>query len=165
MDFLHTMVRVRSIDDSLRFYCQGLGLKELRRVDNQAGRFTLIFLATKSDIRRANLTGEEAGFVAGLPLLELTHNWPPAGGGESAGLGAEIYTGRRNFGHLAYQVDNIYEKCQHLMDMGYIINRPPHDGRMAFVKSPDGISVELVQKGDPLPAQAPWVGMENEGVW
>ncbi len=165
MDFLHTMVRIRSVDDSLRFYCDGLGLKELRRIDHEAGRFTLIFLATKNDIKRANLTGRETGFVAGLPMLELTHNWPPQGEGGREGLGTEIYKGGRNFGHLAYQVDNIYEKCQHLMDMGYTINRPPHDGRMAFVRSPDGISVELLQKGEPLRAQAPWKDMENTGDW
>ncbi len=170
MDFLHTMVRIRSIDDSLRFYCEGLGLTEVYRRDNQAGRFTLVFLATPADIKRANLTGQETGFVAGLPLLELTHNWPPAGEGrnaegETTRLDTEVYTGGRNFGHLAYQTDNIYEKCQHLMDMGYTINRPPHDGRMAFVRSPDGISVELLQKGNPLPVQAPWASMQNIGAW
>ena len=165
MDFLHTMVRVRSIDDSLRFYCEGLGLQELRRVDNSAGRFTLIFLATSADIARANISGNEQGFIAGLPMLELTHNWPPEGGGESEGLGSEIYSEGRNFGHIAFQTNDIYAKCQHLMDMGYDINRPPHDGRMAFVRSPDGISVELLQKGTPRPAQSPWKDMENTGTW
>jgi len=165
MDFLHTMVRVSNIDDSLRFYCAGLGLQELRRVDHEAGRFTLVFLATENDIRRADLTGKETGFVAGLPMLELTYNWPPQNqeGGESGG--SEIYKGGRNFGHLAYQVDNIYEKCQHLLDMRYSVNRPPRDGRMAFVRSPDGISVELLQKGTPLAPQAPWADMENIGEW
>jgi lactoylglutathione lyase len=157
MDFLHTMVRINNIEDSLRFYCQGLGLKELRRIDNEGGRFTLIFLATEADINRAHLTGKESGFVAGLPMLELTYNWPSEE--------TEAYVGGRNFGHLAYQTDDIYKKCQHLMDMGYIINRPPHDGRMAFVRSPDGISVELLQKGSPLAAQAPWKSMKNTGEW
>lgn len=159
MDFLHTMVRISSVEDSLRFYCEGLGLKELRRVDNEGGRFTLLFLATETDIKRANLTGKESGFIAGLPMLELTHNWPSEEGN------ADIYGGGRNFGHLAYQTDDIYKKCQHLMDMGYEINRPPHDGRMAFVRSPDGISVELLQKGTPLPAQSPWKDMKNIGEW
>lgn len=165
MDFLHTMVRIRSVDDSLRFYCQGLGLKEVRRIDHEAGRFTLIFLATPNDIKRANLTGDETGFIAGLPMLELTHNWPAEGGGECEGLSEEIYTHGRNFGHLAFQTDNIYEKCRHLMDMGYKINRPPHDGRMAFVRSPDDISIELLQKGTPLPPESPWEDMENTGWW
>lgn len=165
MDFLHTMVRIRSVDDSLRFYCAGLGLKELRRVDNAAGRFTLIFLGTENDIKRANLSGDAKGFVAGLPMLELTHNWPPEGEGESEGLGAEIYESGRNFGHLAYQTDDIYAKCQHLLDMGYTINRPPRDGYMAFVRSPDGVSVELLQKGERLAPQAPWADMENTGEW
>jgi len=160
MDFLHTMVRISNIEDSLRFYCEGLGLKELRRIDNEGGRFTLIFLATAADIKRARLTGKESGFIAGLPMLELTYNWPPEGED-----GAEDYAGGRNFGHLAYQTDDIYKKCQHLMDMGYTINRPPHDGHMAFVRSPDGISVELLQKGKPLDAQAPWKDMKNTGEW
>ena len=165
MDYLHTMVRVRSIDDSLRFYCQGLGLQELRRVDNEEGRFTLLFLTAPNDKKRAKLSGKETGFVAGLPLLELTHNWPPEGGGKSEGLGEETYSQGRNFGHLAFQTDDIYGRCQHLMDMGYVINRPPRDGRMAFVRSPDGISVELLQKGKPLPLMAPWQDMKNEGAW
>jgi len=161
MDFLHTMVRISSVDDALRFYCEGLGLNELRRIDNEGGRFTLIFLATEDDIKRANLTGEESGFITGLPMLELTYNWPP----ENDEAGAKLYEGGRNFGHLAYQTNDIYKKCQRLMDMGYIINRPPQDGRMAFVRSPDGISVELLQKGTPLPAQAPWKDMKNTGEW
>lgn len=165
MDFLHTMVRIRSLDDSLRFYCEGLGLKELRRVDNSAGRFSLIFLATENDINRAKLSGDEKGFVAGLPMLELTHNWPPEGEGESEGLGAEVYESGRNFGHVAFQTDDIYAKCQHLMDMGYTINRPPHDGYMAFVRSPDGISVEILQRGACLPPQATWKDMKNVGEW
>ena len=164
MDFLHTMVRINNVDDSLRFYCEGLGLKELRRLDNESGRFTLIFLATETDIKRANLTDTESGFIAGLPMLELTHNWPPEGEEEGNGS-SEDYAGGRNFGHLAYQTDDIYAKCQHLMDMGYTINRPPHDGRMAFVRSPDGISVELLQKGTPLLARSPWKDMKNVGEW
>ncbi len=165
MDFLHTMVRVRSIDDSLRFYCEGLGLKEVRRVDIPAGRFTLVFLATPADIERAGPDRGGHGFRAGLPMLELTHNWPPEGEGDSEGLSPEVYSAGRNFGHIAYQVDDIYDLCQHLMDMGYPIARPPRDGRMAFVLSPDLISVELLQKGNPLPVQAPWKDMENIGEW
>lgn len=164
MDFLHTMVRISSVDDALRFYCEGLGLKELRRIDNEGGRFTLIFLATEDDIKRANLTGEESGFIAGLPMLELTYNWPPENT-ETTETNADMYEGGSNFGHLAYQTNDIYKKCQRLMDMGYIINRPPHDGRMAFVRSPNGISVELLQKGTPLPAQSPWKDMKNTGEW
>lgn len=165
MDFLHTMVRIRSIDDSLRFYCAGLGLKEVRRVDHEAGRFTLVFLACPNDIKRANITPPLDAFVPGLPMLELTHNWPKEGGGGREGLSDEIYTHGRNFGHIAFQTDNIYEKCQHLMDMGYEINRRPRDGRMAFVRSPDNISVELLQKGAPLPIRAPWDSMQNSGWW
>ena len=161
MDFLHTMVRISDIDASLRFYCEGLGLKELRRIDNDGGRFTLIFLASEADIKRANLTGKESGFIAGLPMLELTYNWPPENGGGDP----EDYAGGRNFGHLAYQTNDIYKKCQHLTELGYTINRPPHDGRMAFVRSPDGISVELLQKGEPLDAQSPWKDMKNTGEW
>lgn len=165
MNFLHTMVRVRSVDDSLRFYCEGLGLKQIRRVDNEQGRFSLIFLASENDIKNAKLTGDESGFVTGLPMLELTHNWPSEGGGESEGLGGEVYTGGRNFGHLAYQTEDIYKLCQHLMDMGYEINRPPRDGYMAFVRSLDGISVELLQAGERLAPSSPWQDMENIGEW
>ncbi len=139
MKYLHTMVRVSDIDASLKFYCDGLGLKEIRRRDSEKGRFTLVFLAAEGD--------EEA-------QIELTHNWDEKG-----------YDGGRNFGHLAYRVDNIYETCQHLMDLGITINRPPRDGYMAFVRSPDNISVELLQKGMPLPKQDPWSSMENSGEW
>ena len=140
MKYLHTMVRVTDVDESLRFYCDLLGLKEITRIDNEAGKFTLIFLAPAGQ--------EEA-------QLELTWNW----GSE------ETYTGGRNFGHLAYQVDNIYEICQKLMDGGVTINRPPRDGHMAFVRSPDGISVELLQAGDSLPATEPWASRGYTGEW
>ncbi len=139
MKYLHTMVRVSDVEKSLDFYCNKLGLRELRRYDNEAGRFTLIFLAAP---------GDEAAQV------ELTYNWDP-----------EVYGEGRNFGHLAYQVDNIYEACQRLMDGGVTINRPPRDGRMAFVRSPDNISIELLQKGEALAPQEPWVSMPNTGRW
>ncbi len=139
MKYLHTMVRVTNIDESLDFYCDKLGLEELRRYDSEQGRFTLVFLAAPGD--------EDA-------QVELTYNWDP-----------EEYGEGRNFGHLAYQVDDIYALCQRLMDKGVTINRPPRDGRMAFVRSPDNISIELLQKGDALPAREPWVSMENSGHW
>ena len=139
MKYLHTMVRVTDLEKSLDFYCNKLGLKELRRVDVEAGRFSLIFLAAPGD--------EEA-------QVELTHNWDP-----------EELSGGRNFGHLAYRVENIYETCQRLMDAGVTINRPPRDGRMAFVRSPDQISIELLQAGDALPPREPWKSMPNTGEW
>ena len=139
MKFLHTMVRVTDIDASLDFYCNKLGLQELNRYDSEQGRFTLIFLAAPGD--------EDA-------QVELTHNWDP-----------EPYDEGRNFGHLAYQVDDIYALCQKLMDAGVSINRPPRDGHMAFVRSPDNISIELLQKGEALPPQEPWASMENTGHW
>jgi lactoylglutathione lyase len=139
MKYLHTMVRVTDIEASLRFYRDGLGLRELRRSDNEAGRYTLIFLAAPGQ--------DEA-------QVELTFNWDP-----------EVYTGGRNFGHLAYAVDNIYETCKHLMDMGVTINRPPRDGRMAFVRSPDNISIEILQDGAALPPAEPWTSMPNTGKW
>ena len=139
MKYLHTMVRVTDIDESLEFYCDLLGLVELRRHENQKGRFTLVFLAAPGD--------ENA-------QIELTHNWDP-----------EEYGEGRNFGHLAYRVDDIYAVCQRLMDGGVTINRPPRDGHMAFVRSPDNISIELLQKGDALPAREPWASMENSGHW
>jgi lactoylglutathione lyase len=139
MKYLHTMVRVTDIDASLRFYCDGLGLKELRRSENERGRYTLIFLSAP---------GQEDAQV------ELTYNWDP-----------EVYTGGRNFGHLAYAVDNIYDTCAHLQSMGVVINRPPRDGRMAFVKTPDGISIEILNKGGSLPAKEPWASMPNTGTW
>jgi lactoylglutathione lyase len=139
MEYLHTMVRVADIDASLAFYCQALGLIELKRYDSQEGRFTLVFLAAP---------GDESAQV------ELTHNWDP-----------EHYDGGRNFGHLAYQVDNIYDTCQQLMDHDVVINRPPRDGRMAFVRSPDRISIELLQNGEALPPTSPWQEMQNDGEW
>jgi lactoylglutathione lyase len=139
MEYLHTMVRISDIDESLDFYCNKLGLEEVRRRDSEKGRFTLIFLRAPGDNHAE---------------LELTYNWDPEDYGEG-----------RNFGHLAYRVDNIYETCQHLMDHGVTINRPPRDGHMAFVRSPDNISIELLQKGDPLPPQEPWASMENTGAW
>ena len=141
MKYLHTMVRVENIEDSLDFYCNKLGLKEIRRRDDEKGKYTLIFLgAENSDERHA--------------LLELTYNWD-----------SEKYTGGRNFGHLAYSVKNIYETCENLMKKGVTINRPPRDGNMAFIKSPDGISIELLQEGEALPLQEPWQSMENIGTW
>ena len=145
MKYLHTMVRVADLDASLRFY-ELLGLKEMRRFDNEQGRYTLVFLAAPDDAERS--AAERA------PEVELTYNWDP-----------EEYSGGRNFGHLAYAVDDIYEACQRLMDGGVTINRPPRDGRMAFVRSPDGISVELLQKGGALPSQEPWASMPNTGAW
>ncbi|MBU4530679.1 MAG: VOC family protein [Hoeflea sp.] len=146
MRYLHTMVRVSDVDASLDFYCNKLGLEEIRRHESEAGRFTLIFLAAPGDKERA-LTDK-------APMVELTYNWDP-----------EEYTGGRNFGHLAYVVDNIYELCQHMLDNGVTINRPPRDGHMAFVRSPDGISIELLQNGDPLDPAEPWASMKNTGAW
>jgi len=139
MKYLHTMVRVANLDKSLEFYCNKLGLQEMRRYDNDDGRFTLVFLAAPGD--------DDA-------QIELTYNWDP-----------EEYDAGRNFGHLAYAVDNIYEFCQRLLDAGVTINRPPHDGRMAFVRSPDNISIELLQTGDALAPAEPWASMENSGHW
>jgi lactoylglutathione lyase len=139
MKYLHTMVRVNDLDKSLEFYCEHLGLKQLQRRDFQEARFSLVFLAAEGD--------EEA-------QVELTYNWDP-----------EEYDEGRNFGHLAYAVDNIYDTCQKLMDAGVTINRPPRDGHMAFVRSPDNISIELLQRGDALQAQEPWKSMENSGKW
>ena len=139
MKYLHTMVRVTDLEASLDFYCKKLGLRELKRNVNEGGRFTLVFLAAPGD--------DEA-------QVELTHNWDP-----------EKLTGARNFGHLAYEVDNIYETCQKLMSSGVTINRPPRDGRMAFVRSPDEISIELLQRGEALPPAEPWSSMPNTGKW
>ncbi len=146
MRYLHTMVRVHDLDASLEFYCAALGLVEVRRVENKGGRFTLIFLAAPGDAEGAEKTS--------APLLELTYNWD-----------TEKYDGGRNFGHLAYLVDDIYDLCQRLMDAGVTINRPPRDGHMAFVRSPDGISIELLQKGEALSPAEPWASMENQGSW
>ncbi|MCV3764213.1 lactoylglutathione lyase [Rhizobium sp. TRM95796] len=146
MRYLHTMVRVKDLDASLDFYCGKFGLKEVRRMDNEAGRYTLVFLAASEDV--------EAGKAASAPLLELTYNWD-----------TEDYTGGRNFGHLAYEVDDIYALCASLQEKGVVINRPPRDGRMAFVRSPDGISIEILQKGGALAPSEPWLSMPNTGAW
>ncbi len=146
MRYLHTMVRVANVDESLDFYCNKLGLKEVRRIENEQGRFTLIFLAASED--------EKSGVEARAPLVELTYNWDP-----------EDYKGGRNFGHLAYEVDDIYATCQRLQDQGVTINRPPRDGYMAFIKSPDGISIELLQKGAAKEKAEPWALMANTGSW
>ncbi len=154
IEYLHTMVRVSDLDASLHFYCDGLGLKELRRVDNEAGRFTLVFLASDADIARHGGAGGAKPLPSGLPMIELTYNWDP-----------EDYGGGRNFGHLAYRVADIYAVVERLAGIGVPINRPPRDGRMAFVRSPDGISIELLQAGDPLPAKEPWASAETIGTW
>lgn len=146
MRYLHTMVRVKDLDASLYFYCDLFGLKEIRRYENEKGRFTLVFLVADADHEQAKETLS--------PALELTYNWDP-----------EDYTGGRNFGHLAYEVDDIYAICQKLMDNGVTINRPPRDGHMAFVRSPDGISIEILQKGENLAPAEPWVSMPNTGAW
>ena len=139
MKYLHTMVRITNIKSSLEFYCEKLGLKEINRKENEKGRFTLIFLAAPGD--------EEA-------QLELTYNWD-----------SEVYSEGRNFGHLAYQVENIYDTCKRLMESDVLISRPPRDGHMAFIRSPDNISIELLQKGKPLPQTEPWISMKNKGYW
>lgn len=146
MRYLHTMVRVTDIDQSLDFYCGKLGMKEVRRTESEQGRYTLVFLAADED--------EAAGREMKAPLLELTYNWD-----------AEDYSGGRNFGHLAYEVDDIYALCKALMESGITINRPPRDGRMAFVRSPDGISIEILQKGEALPQSEPWKSMQSTGSW
>jgi lactoylglutathione lyase len=151
MEYLHTMVRVADLDAALDFYCDKLGLKEVRRVENQAGRFTLVFLAAPGDLAAR---AEGQGVTETRPALELTYNWDP-----------EVYSGGRNFGHLAYRVDDVYATCARLQAGGVTINRPPRDGYMAFVRSPDGISIELLQKGDALPPAEPWASMPNTGSW
>jgi len=145
MRYLHTMVRVTDIDKSLAFYCGQLGMSEVRRVTNEQGKYTLVFLAAPEDNKGAETRA---------PTIELTYNWDP-----------ETYSGGRNFGHLAYEVDDIYALCDRMRKAGVTINRPPRDGRMAFVRSPDGISVELIQKGQALPKQEPWASMGNTGAW
>lgn len=147
MRFVHTMVRVRDLDASLDFYCNKLGLKEMRRKEFESGRFTLVFLAAPKD----EVTSAEQN----APELELTYNWD----------GDEALETGRSWGHLAYKVDNIYETCRKLMDQGIVINRPPHDGYMAFIKSPDNVSIELIQDGGALPKQEPWASMKNTGSW
>jgi len=146
MNYLHTMVRVRDLEAALHFYCDALGLVEVSRNDYPAGRFSLIFLAAPGDFEQAQQSR--------APLVELTHNWDP-----------EEYRGGRNFGHLAYQVEDIYAACERLQSASVEINRPPRDGHMAFVRSPDGISIELLQAGEPLKPAEPWVSMQNSGEW
>lgn len=146
MRYVHSMVRISNVDESLDFFCNKLGLVEINRHDNEAGRYTNIFLAAPGDVNRAKSEWS--------PMVELTYNWE-----------AEDYGGARNFGHLAYYVDDIYAACRRLMDGGVTINRPPRDGRMAFVRSPDNISIELLQEGDPLPPAEPWKSMPNSGQW
>ncbi len=146
MQYLHTMIRITDLDASLDFFCAKLGLVEVRRYDSEKGRFSLIFLAAPDDQERAQQDK--------APLLELTHNWDP-----------QAYDGGRNFGHLAYEVNDIYATCQRLMDRGVTINRPPRDGHMAFVRSPDNISIELLQKGEAKAPAEPWRSMENSGEW
>ena len=146
MRYLHTMIRASDLDKTLEFFVRDLGLVEVRRYNSEQGRFTLVFLAAPGDVDHAE--------VAQSPLVEITHNWDP-----------EDYDGGRNFGHLAYRVDDIYDTCEKLQNAGVVINRPPRDGRMAFVRSPDGISIELLQDGDALPAQEPWASIENKGTW
>lgn len=146
MRYLHTMVRVTDIEQSLDFYCTKLGMVEIRRHENEAGRYTLVFLASSDDVASAK--------EHSAPTIELTYNWDP-----------EEYTGGRNFGHLAYEVDNIYELCASLQAQGVTINRPPRDGRMAFIRSPDGISIEILQKGAALAPAEPWLSMPNTGKW
>ncbi|MEE2933181.1 MAG: VOC family protein [Pseudomonadota bacterium] len=146
MKYLHTMIRVTNLEDSINFFTSNLGMTETRRIESETGRFTLVFLAASEDLGNAKLNDS--------PVLELTWNWDP-----------EEYDGGRNFGHLAYSVDDIYLTCQKLLDNGVTINRPPRDGKMAFIRSPDGISIELLQKGESLPKQEPWSSMDNIGVW
>jgi lactoylglutathione lyase len=146
MRYLHTMIRVSDLDQSLDFFCTKMGMVEIRRYENEKGRFTLVFLAAADDVDAVK-TGQ-------TPALELTHNWDP-----------EAYTSGRNFGHLAYAVDDIYATCQSLVNQGITINRPPRDGRMAFIKAPDGISIELLQKGEALSPAEPWLSMGNTGSW
>ncbi len=145
------MIRITNVEESLAFYCDVLGMKETRRIENEDGKFTLIFLAAPED--------EAGALETKSPTLELTYNWT------EEGSPSETYTAGRNFGHLAYEVDNIYETCAALVEAGVAINRPPRDGRMAFIKSPDNISIELLQKGEALPAAEPWQSMENNGTW
>ncbi|MDZ4762473.1 MAG: VOC family protein [Alphaproteobacteria bacterium] len=154
IEFLHAMIRVGNLDAAVRFFCGGLGLKEIRRTDYPQGRYTLCFLASEADMQRGGFDGNELPLPAGLPMIELTHNWDE---GE--------YSGGRNFGHLAYRVDDIYAAVERLAGLGVTINRPPRDGRMAFVRSPDGISVELLQKGEALAPKEPWSSAPNFGRW
>jgi len=151
MKYLHTMVRVTDLEQSLDFYCIKLGMVETRRTESEKGRFTLVFLSAPEDVGRPN---PAATTTTETPRIELTYNWDP-----------EVYTGGRNFGHLAYAVDDIYATCAQLQAKGVVINRPPRDGRMAFIRSPDNISIELLQKGEAKAPAEPWASMQNTGVW
>ncbi len=151
MEYLHSMIRIKNVDETLDFFTSKLGFIETNRIENEKGRFTLIFLAAEGDAQKAKIDK--------TPLLELTYNWPNENGK------TEDYDQGRNFGHLAYRVDNIYETCQKLLDAGVVINRPPRDGNMAFIKTPDNISIELLQKGDALDVKEPWSSMPNTGSW
>lgn len=151
MEYLHSMIRVTDLDKTLDFFINKMGFTETNRMENEQGRFTLVFLAASGDVENAKKNK--------TPLVELTYNWPDESGN------TETYDHGRSFGHLAYRVDNIYETCQSLMDNGVTINRPPRDGNMAFIKTPEGISIELLQKGDALDKQEPWTSMENTGTW
>ena len=150
MKYLHTMVRVSDLDESIEFYCGKLGMQEVHRYDSEQGRFTNVFLSASDDLEQTN--GKPSTDRA--PVLELTFNWDP-----------EVYKGGRNFGHLAFAVDDIHQTCADLMDAGIVINRPPRDGHMAFIRSPDGVSIELLQKGENLAPAEPWASMENTGSW
>ena len=153
VEFLHAMIRVGDLDAAVKFFCEGLGLTEVRRNDYPQGKYTLVFLASPEDIARSGWNGE-GKLPVGLPMVELTYNWDE-----------HEYTGGRNFGHLAYRVDDIYAVCERFEKLGVTINRPPRDGHMAFVRSPDGISIELLQKGDPKPPTEPWASAKNIGSW
>ncbi len=154
-EFLHSMIRISDIDASLKFFCEGLGLVEVQRQESESGRFTNVFLASPEDLaRHGGIPDGKRATQTNIPMIEMTYNWD-----------VEDYGGARNFGHLAYRVDDIYAACERFQSLGVTINRPPRDGYMAFVRSPDGISVELLQKGGPLPAAEPWASMENTGSW
>jgi lactoylglutathione lyase len=152
MKYLHTMLRVQNLEQSLDFFCRKLGLVETHRYDVKEGRFTLVFLSALDDL--AEPTSGKGYLGECAPLIELTYNWDD-----------ETYDRGRNFGHIAFQTDNIYVKCQQLLDADVTLNRPPRDGKMAFIKSPDGVSIELLQKGEPLEVSEPWVSMKNVGTW
>lgn len=154
IEYLHTMIRVTDLDETIKFFTEGLGLTVVRRNDFEQGRFSLVFLASPDDIERVKFDTSGSPLRSGVPMVELTYNWDP-----------EEYSGGRNFGHLAYEVSDIYETVEHLAGMGITINRPPRDGRMAFIRTPDGISIELLQKGEPQPPKEPWASAENIGSW
>lgn len=154
IEYLHTMIRVTDLDETIKFFTEGLGLTVVRRNDYEGGRFSLVFLASPDDIERVKFDTSGSPLRSGVPMVELTWNWDP-----------EVYTGGRNFGHLAYEVSDIYEAVERLQKLGVTINRPPRDGRMAFVRTPDNISVELLQKGEALAPKEPWASAPNIGEW